>query len=911
MFAIIKEGNADRLKEYLNSLKEDQKLIALTNTDSAGRTALHLAAAAGHLDIVNELIANDVDINARDFTGNTALDLTAEHADVAALLRTRMAWQDLAESGVGDKDKKIRFNRAIHFIQESFAKIALAREKNLVLMMGYTGAGKSTLINYLMGCLYQIKQAKLKTFIAERIDGIEWAEAGHGARSKTLYPQVFQKEGLDYVYCDLAGLKENRGEEERICAANSVQLLAQMKNKIKAIVVVLELSGISGRSLHLRESATVIGRILKQCKNPAIAKRVIFAITKAEGVAIEDILDAVKETVGDLTEKKSKNGLVEDDKALLSVLEMMQMHPQQIIMPDISDMGHSRTQIESMIAKISPSETTDYDFLNIIDSQMRFNSLLNILSHEFMTRYTRLNAIPAEIREIEDKIAEAKEQISNLEEKIATSHIEIEHSVVSEAEDKALEEQRTSLRHKRTEAANLTISHSKAESDLINLHKNLKDLNSDEPVHVSTRPYKHEMEWDHNGDREFLGLAGPRELGPAEGVGSHWIYHEEEKGNIVDYRLRPETSFRNVSISGNKFSAEFVYWKGETVHAYVDIDIAKKDVKTKEMEKKRADIAADIADLEASKTADQTRNNELKTEIDNLDMKIRSDEKLLMDKKIDMAIQQEKFKHEITRNEEMIAKANNKIAKMRQVIFVLQNEYNNLSLELEVNKPLFDIVNEVSGLLVLDDLIIRDFRDAFTLYNITRPIRIAINPSEESYTKSQDKSEITIDLPGIVHRVPGDGNCFFHAVAHELDRQGLGSYTHSQLREMAVQYLRDHPALMVHLPEAKINSYLTRMERDGVWAKGQVIEALAMALGVQLMICDIREGEMHPMHFHEGEGRPVIGLVLTGAVEGLGHYDALELIGAESAAIPSARSAQLFYSSRTTSAAAGAGASFS
>jgi ankyrin repeat protein len=57
--------------------------------DAEGRTPLHLAAAGGHLSVVELLLHNNADPNARDGAGRTALAAAeaAGHAGVAELLR--------------------------------------------------------------------------------------------------------------------------------------------------------------------------------------------------------------------------------------------------------------------------------------------------------------------------------------------------------------------------------------------------------------------------------------------------------------------------------------------------------------------------------------------------------------------------------------------------------------------------------------------------------------------------------------------------------------------------------------------------------------------------------------------------------------------------------------------------------
>ncbi|HET7459209.1 MAG TPA: ankyrin repeat domain-containing protein [Gemmatimonadaceae bacterium] len=86
--AAARAGDNDEVAAILSM---DNRLTRSLDRD--GWTPLHLAAHHGHAAVVETLLANNADVNARSGDGRTALEIATQagRAEVAALLRANGA----------------------------------------------------------------------------------------------------------------------------------------------------------------------------------------------------------------------------------------------------------------------------------------------------------------------------------------------------------------------------------------------------------------------------------------------------------------------------------------------------------------------------------------------------------------------------------------------------------------------------------------------------------------------------------------------------------------------------------------------------------------------------------------------------------------------------------------------------
>lgn len=161
----------------------------------------------------------------------------------------------------------------------------------------------------------------------------------------------------------------------------------------------------------------------------------------------------------------------------------------------------------------------------------------------------------------------------------------------------------------------------------------------------------------------------------------------------------------------------------------------------------------------------------------------------------------------------------------------------------------------------------------------------------------------------------GDGNCFFHVIALQLRAAGVTEegveYNHLRLRELAVNYINDHreefiPLLQAiaidHFPHGihttsenyiarlqlyenilngDINAYLAEMRQNHIWADHLMIQALANAANLEILIHHMNRPieTITPNAVHTQAATLIIALY-TGA-----HYLALTSTTTSSSAI--------------------------
>ena len=159
---------------------------------------------------------------------------------------------------------------------------------NLVMFIGSTGVGKSTVLNYLNGTEYELLDDE--TTFAPKDGSYNKLKCAppNSLSSETLYSEILKfvdKDKTEIYYADLPGFfDKNVSDRKSVIAALGLPILIQKSKNIKAIVIVLDYkifipnSGDKGRDLE-----KISKNLLQLFKDFEENKRhinILFAITK-------------------------------------------------------------------------------------------------------------------------------------------------------------------------------------------------------------------------------------------------------------------------------------------------------------------------------------------------------------------------------------------------------------------------------------------------------------------------------------------------------------------------------------------------------------------------------------------------------------------------------------------------------
>lgn len=332
-----------------------------------------------------------------DFPIPNEFNQTGLNNEIIGLLTSRGSWQRTVQAG-GDG---ILFNRT-----SALVEMAIDNIKNevgeAILVMGETGAGKSTLTNFIAGIDY--KKIRTKLFKLREEDH-EIAKIGETSSSETLFPSGYKLNNLgdNTLWVDMPGMQETSGHVREIAAAIGTNILTNQVKKIKSIFLVCPWGKIDdSKFLGYRSIAEKIGRIIDS--NPALSKHVVLVVSKppTEGLMAKDVAEKLNELwTNELSRLNDNTPLIDHSyQAKLAIKRVTKIFIEdtaKIIITDVTKPEH-REQIKSVVSTLPDAiPHTAFNFKDYHELVARFNQKITYFKNQIDLVLDKTSALKAEI----------------------------------------------------------------------------------------------------------------------------------------------------------------------------------------------------------------------------------------------------------------------------------------------------------------------------------------------------------------------------------------------------------------------------------------------------------------------------------------------------------------------------------
>lgn len=388
---------------------------------------------------------------------------------------------------------------------QAFVKVATknaehAKEQDVVLVLGNTGAGKSTIINYALG-------SKMKTTYNEDIgehfaepedESTHWAKIGNGSESQTLLPNVYTTPHSKVTYCDCPGFHDTRTEEDRLNITIATQLMVNTAKSIKGIMVVIDPNDLKSNAVNMRDISLTLSQLLQGKGNP---NSILFVFNNKGSdtrIKTEQILKKV-ELVRKSEESKleklrasSKKGEeAENVQQMVSLLQLIT--PENAFLIDIFDNFESKNQIEKLLQNIVATPKEGFNFSAYDDTRVQFDKQLTKIVGDITTKLIEFVQTSEDIQINKELIPSCTSRISSYQEQLKQLEAAVPTNI--EEKKKVLEEE---IRKYKNRTQGLEIEKQKIQDKIKTLTKEKKSLDTDEEV-LHWKEHGKVTGWMHGG----------------------------------------------------------------------------------------------------------------------------------------------------------------------------------------------------------------------------------------------------------------------------------------------------------------------------------------------------------------------------------------------------------------------------
>jgi energy-coupling factor transporter ATP-binding protein EcfA2 len=226
------------------------------------------------------------------------------------------------------------FDETINLLEQvaqQFQSVEMLR-KPAVLLVGMTGAGKSTLANTCLGLQY--KKEKRKAILVDAT-AKEYAKTGNTAESETQFPNFCTTEEAPYWLIDMAGFGDTRGIPEQITNSVRIEWIKCCVESFKGIVIVCSAEDMSDpKYKNLRTNLEAVGHMIKKMPK-GIEQQVCLVITRSSNFTREEVYEDLEAWAA--SSEFNSSPLAKDKEAIKRALSIIIKSPDSILMVDVTE----------------------------------------------------------------------------------------------------------------------------------------------------------------------------------------------------------------------------------------------------------------------------------------------------------------------------------------------------------------------------------------------------------------------------------------------------------------------------------------------------------------------------------------------------------------------------------------------
>ncbi|MDF2939759.1 MAG: hypothetical protein K0R66_401 [Gammaproteobacteria bacterium] len=344
---------------------------------------------------------------------------------------------------------------------EAVDKTVPAKGKNLVLFIGPTGAGKSTLINYMLGCTFKPsldEEGNTSLQLAEKSQNA--AAMGSGIESCTFYPQIYDYPKSNVSFCDLPGFFDTRGVRERIITNMSIDMIAKGARQINGLVIVIEHDALYGekargfnklmetlrhlfKNLHKKTSAelaniqnamTVAFNLKGNKKSLAQIGSRLNALTELYTKRLSELVETKKRLTEESVEMEEALEEVSSTLVVLKLIRQLFDNSQFVLIEDVNS-PHNREQLFAILHRFVPVPPSALSFDRLDPAQQEMNALLFKIAGDGGMCIANIDLAKAEMQRLQQVIAEIKASITATENELSQANNEA-HAKVGDVESR-------------------------------------------------------------------------------------------------------------------------------------------------------------------------------------------------------------------------------------------------------------------------------------------------------------------------------------------------------------------------------------------------------------------------------------------------------------------------------------------